>query len=326
MIWSKDTQDSHASSKSNHPSYIAAGVKNDWGKILHFQHGEWSVLHGNNNFSYHDVDRVKDGSDPLQIAVGYRVNQGEIHGQKDWQEMSLSPQKFNRLHFFSVACAFSKNCWAVGQIDPAGPEKKHGVFYRYTKTGWHLEETAPRGVAITHIDCPSATTCYAVGSLGYLFEYHAQHKRWTIAIHNHPDSFERVSCPKLNFCYLMSKRGKIYTYHHQQLSLVFQNQTVPSLEDIDCLSRDFCMVVGHQGTIILFNGKQWKIHQLKEAPHFKSIRCRSPQNCMAIALNHHQSFHYAHGYWHTHELGGRYSLYQIRSPSRSRSSNIIQTS
>jgi hypothetical protein len=295
-----------------HFEYIAAGEKNDWGKILGFRKEHWSLIYNNNNMRYFDINLTQNHAPPYQIAAGFRASSGEIHGSYPWQEQSVLPKEKNRIHFKAVACPTLKRCFAVGHISEDGLSPAESVIYQYRHPqGWVLQAKIFQNTRLVDIDCPSHKACYALSHEGVIYQNHQNQKAWVAITSLLPKKVHAISCEDEWHCRIVGEKGHIYRLSHLMLT---QEKGLPNnikFNGIFCKKNRPCLAVGGEGSIYQLDKGRWLKMSAPGKMNLQGVFCHGKTDCMAVGLNSDVGYHYLNGAWHETPLGGRYNLYAI---------------
>jgi hypothetical protein len=252
-------------------------------------------------------------------AVGvYQVGFGAEFGQalhwngKKWVRAAI-PEPGADSGLSDVVCPSSSNCWAVGLYElPSGAPPVFNEALHWNGKKWALASTPqPGGTAagdlnfLSGVRCPSASTCFAVGTAGTTDAPLNQVLRWNGSI------WSTISVPS---------PGGTATDSRSQLF------------GLGCSSIDNCWAVGSYNTavsaatfnqVLHWNGSAWSQIDVPEPGGSGSLAnqelrfatCSSAINCWAVgdfspAGSTHESANQA-----LHWDGGTWSVVRIPDPA-----------
>jgi len=142
---------------------------------------------------------------------------------KHWSVMAGTPNPSAFDQFNAVSCRTARHCVAVGTGGPGGPEPDHALAERWDgHGGWSLMGgiDRPDNADLTGLSCPTATDCFAVGTvttgstIQTLIEHWDGYGGWSImASPSATNPFLRgLSCPNQTNCYAVgngNQRGTL---------------------------------------------------------------------------------------------------------------------
>jgi hypothetical protein len=222
---------------------------------------------------------------------------------------------------FAVACATSTKCFAVGEYFDGASER--GLIERWNGTSWSISARpiAPGGTSgwLSGIACPTATTCFAVGtsivsSKSRTFAVRWNGSSWSIVPSANPSnsqaSLAGVSCATSVNCvavgYSRDRSFSTYTLIERWAGKTWSIESTPTpsgkvgntfgqFSAVSCESSAACFAVGDSGVsptktlIARWNGKTWSILPSPNPSDSKTIKlrgisCVGPAFCLAVGF------------------------------------------
>jgi len=254
------------------------------------------------------------------IAVGGNSPQmatqmvGERWDGKHWSRVAMpKPSGASEVATGGVACPSDHECMAVGTgyPYPGGASGSAAIVERWNGARWTAVRAADPGSSslLEAISCPSAASCYAVGSytpegesaFSPLIE-HWNGKKWAqqTAPVPHGTSFGSladVSCPSAKFCVAVGTKGSGELIERWNGS-GWSATTPPSpssatLYGVSCPTTKFCAAVGSDETaaggsvVERWNGTTWSgsttpVPSGASYPVLGSVSCVSATHCLAV--------------------------------------------
>ena len=155
---------------------------------------------------------------------------------------------------------------------------------------WLPAHSVHAGGSFESVSCPSVTHCVAIGGAGNAVTFNG--RTWSPAHRIGPDVSYHLSCPTTDFCAAVAGSDKpgglntIALLHGTKWSSV---QTAASraqpdlLLGVSCTSKQFCVAVNLDGTILTFNGVRWSSSDPSAPKGLISVSCVTSSFCLAVA-------------------------------------------
>jgi hypothetical protein len=219
---------------------------------------------------------------------------------------------------FGVTCLSTTSCFAVGLANSGVTPRT--LIERWNGTAWSIVASPnPAGATNSWLDdlsCPSAASCFAVGSVKNDTAVHTLIERWngaswTVSSSPNPDpaadELDGVTCPGPTDCFAvglsgsLSVPGIIERWNGTSWSIVAHPVPAPpnnTLSAVSCSSATTCFGVGRyataSGTIATLierpNGTSWStVASPNPAGSVNSslagVSCPSATNCFAVGTS-----------------------------------------
>jgi hypothetical protein len=164
---------------------------------------------------------------------------------------------------WGVTCRSATNCYAVGYAMVTADLSQSGTLVEHWngKTWSMLSSPNPAGslnARLWSVSCPSATSCYAVGTdrFSKTLVEHWNGKHWAIqpSPNRSGSTLSSVSCPSTTTCYAVGDTGSLLgTFVMRWNGTAWTIQASPnppgssfaSLDGVACLDQTTCHAVGH---------------------------------------------------------------------------------
>ena len=228
------------------------------------------------------------GSTPAGAAAPWAILDSFFPAQADLLDMT---------------CPTESQCFAVGYVDGNDGSDIGGVILSTTDGGasW-TDDSVPPTLASGNLDllqaivCPSASDCYAVGSVdggGVIVETTDAGSTWSI-VEKMPDvslGTPGISCPTPSYCVALGSSGSAdyntYVFATTDAGATWQTVVLPpdppQLRGVWCQSAAECMLVGGGDIIETDNGgTSWSMHTVGNPQiNLTTVSCASPTTCFA---------------------------------------------
>jgi photosystem II stability/assembly factor-like uncharacterized protein len=240
-----------------------------------------------------------------------------------WYELH-TPLSGTAVMLTDVSCATSAVCYVVGtgclKAGCLGPDSR-SVVLRTTNGGrsWRTVFMKRNNLLLLEaIACPTARTCYVVGSPGAIFATtnagHAWHEQRS-PVSGNDVLLTAITCPSATVCYsvgggcaasfacplsddvslVLTTRsgGRTWHQYHQRIPFKLYGAICGTpgvcissvdLSGISCPTTRFCRAVGGGGTVLVTRdgGHTWHREVSGTANYLSDIACPSTQRCFAV--------------------------------------------
>lgn len=150
-------------------------------------------------------------------------------------------------------------------------------------TGWHWQNPLPHGNTMSASDCPTVTTCYAVGSMTAMVSHGPG--QWTARLNKGFGALIAISCPSATTCYALSRAGAtigavIGTVNGGAAWTQLRPAASKSLTYISCPSTTVCYATGEYAGRVLVTrdgGHTWSSTKVPFRP--VSLSCPTVDVC-----------------------------------------------
>jgi hypothetical protein len=204
-----------------------------------------------------------------------------------------------QLYFWSVSCASSSFCVAVGNFDPGANQV---VVFNGRSWSKPAQIDDAGGNQVDAVSCPSITFCVAVDDAGNVLTF--QKETWSAPVRiDEQHALEDVSCSSRAFCAAVgspipgagSGSEDALTFDGTRWSAptriddgrarnqICEESMVSPCEGISCPTRSFCMVEDDLDHVIKWDGHSWSRPTTLDLPSrlILAVACVSGSFCVA---------------------------------------------
>ena len=181
----------------------------------------------------------------------------------------------------SISCPGASDCYAAGispGLDPGGVEVTHDGGSTWTKHALNGADSADA------VDCPSTTTCFAVGWPGAIYRTVDGGTNWTPepnVLTGADVSLESISCVSTTSCTAVGTTGAVLATS-DGVNWSGQSSTYQNLWAVMCTSSDSCVAVGDNGTAIVLSSGFWRSSPTGTTNTLTSVSCPTANQCVAV--------------------------------------------
>lgn len=154
---------------------------------------------------------------------------------------------------------------------------------------WMNHSSVSPPPAIYGIDCPTTTSCIAVGSGGTVLTSEDNGQIWQQRDSSITETLLDVDCPTTTFCIAVGEYGVIYTTADWGNSWQIPDyKALPyDLAAIDCPTTETCIAVGSGGLLLRSTdqGLSWFRLDANTPGNLYDIHCPTTNTCVAVGQN-----------------------------------------
>lgn len=202
----------------------------DFGTVLHFTNGRWSVLQGNVEDALHAIALDSPISGWIAGASGALI---------DLRDLMLEPLPVRRGQIRSLTINDLGDGWAVG---------KDSLLLRLANGTWKARTTATSWGDLWGVDHWGDDDAWAVGANGLLL--HIDNSGWQVAEDLNLPTLRSVAFNRLGEGWAVGHDGAVAWFDGQEWSVPAERPTSTTLLSVAWLTDDEAWAVGERGLVL----------------------------------------------------------------------------